>query len=391
MESREAGWNTFIWFLGFDFCITRMTISLSKSDAAPAKKRPALISFKRGVPLTEKIFFIQNLQVMVRTGISLAAALRTLSDQSSNGRFRTVINAIQDKVEKGQSFSSALSDYPYIFPDLMVSMIESGELSGKLEEVLTQLTNQLKKDHELIAKVRGAMMYPAIVIIAMAGIGTAMMIFVIPRLIGIFEEFRATLPLPTRILIAVSNFLTTHGIFVLIGAALLVTGLRLFARTEKGKRIFHGMLLHAPIFGGIVKKVNLARISRTFSSLLSTDIPIVQTALISSRTVNNVYYRDSLTDLSERLKKGSQVHQVFESYPRLYPPVVTQLARVGEESGALENVLVELAAFYEEDIDQIMKNLPSIIEPLLILVLGAGVGAMAIAIIMPMYSLTQSI
>ena len=368
-----------------------MSIVITKNEATPQKKKTPLMSFHRGIPLTEKIFFIQNLQVMVRTGISLAAALRTLADQAGNGRFRTVIKTIQEKVEKGQSFAAALSEYPYIFPDLMVSMVESGELSGKLEEVLKQLTIQLKKDHELIAKVRGAMMYPSIVVIAMGGIGTAMMIFVVPRLIGIFEEFKATLPLPTRALIAISHFITDNGIVLAIAIVVGIIGLRIYSRTEQGKKIFHGMLLHAPVFGKIAKKVNLARISRTFSSLLNTDIPIVQTALITSRTVSNVYYRASLVDLSERLKKGSQVNQVFESYPKLYPPVVSQLTRVGEESGSLDNVLGELASFYEEDIDQIMKNLPSIIEPLLILVLGAGVGAMAVAIIMPMYSLTQSV
>jgi len=328
---------------------------------------------------------------MVRTGISLAAALRTLADQAGSKRFQKVLKEMQEKVEKGQSFASALGNYPHIFPDLMVSMVESGELSGKLEEVLKQLTIQLKKDHELVAKVRGAMMYPAIVIIAMAGIGTGMMIFVVPRLISIFDEFKATLPLPTRVLISVSNFITSHGALLLVLFTVMAVGLRIFSKTERGKKIFHGMLLYAPVFGGIVKKVNLARISRTFSSLLNTDIPIVQTALISSRTINNFYYRASLVDLSEKLKKGSQVNTVFESYPHLYPPVVSQLARVGEESGSLDNVLAELAAFYEEDVDQIMKNLPSVIEPLLILILGAGVGAMAVAIIMPMYSLTQSI
>ncbi len=345
----------------------------------------------RHISLTEKIFFMQNLQVMVRTGLSLAMALRTLADQSTHKRFKFVIRNIYEQVEKGTPFARALSLHPTVFPDLTVSMIESGELSGKLDEVLQHVTEQMKKDHELISKVRGAMLYPSIVIIAMLGIGTAMMVFVIPRLIDVFAEFKATLPLPTRVLIATSNFTTHNGPFVLIALILLVFAFRAFSKTEFGIHIVHKVLLHMPIFGAISRKINLARISRTFSSLLTTDIPIVQASAITSRTIKNIYYREALLDLSERLKKGSQVNVVFSSYPHLFPPVVSQLTRVGEESGALDHVLSQLAIFYEEEVDQIMKNLPSIIEPLLILILGAGVGAMAVAIIMPMYSLTQTI
>ncbi|MEW6610326.1 MAG: type II secretion system F family protein [Patescibacteria group bacterium] len=345
----------------------------------------------RHISLTEKIFFMQNLQVMVRTGLSLAMALRTLADQSTHSRFKYVIRNIYEQVEKGTPFARALAAHPSVFPDLTVSMIESGELSGKLDEVLQHVTEQMKKDHELIAKVRGAMLYPSIIIIAMVSIGTAMMIFVIPRLIDVFAEFKATLPLPTRILIATSNFTTRNGPFVVLGFVALIVALRAFSKTTAGTHIVHALLLRMPIFGAIIRKINLARISRTFSSLLTTDIPIVQSSLITSRTIKNVYYREALLDLAERLKKGSQVHAVFSSYPHLFPPVVSQLTRVGEESGALDHVLLQLALFYEEEVDQIMKNLPSIIEPLLILILGAGVGAMAVAIIMPMYSLTQTI
>lgn len=346
----------------------------------------------RGVPLTEKIFFIQNLQVMVRVGISLAAALRTLAEQTTHKRFRIVIHDLYARVEKGTPFARALSAHPNIFPDLMVSMIESGEVSGKLDDVLKHVTEQLKKDHELISKVRGAMLYPSIIVVAMGGIGTAMMVFVIPKLLNIFSEFNAELPLPTRVLIAASKFTTKNGPYLALALLLCVVGVRLWIKkTERGKKLFHGLLLHLPIFGAIIKKVNLARISRTFSSLLTTDIPIVQTSTITAKTIANIHYRIALADLSEKLKKGSQVSQVLASYPHLFPPVVSQLARVGEESGSLDNVLGELASFYEEEVDQIMKNLPSVIEPLLILILGVGVGAMAVAIIMPMYSLTQTL
>ncbi len=344
-----------------------------------------------GVPLTQKIFLVQNLSIMLKAGLSLGAALNALKEQTPNKRLKNVLALISEHVDRGESFASALKFFPKIFNELFVNMIESGELSGNLEEVLKQLHIQLKRDHELISKVRGAMIYPSVVIAAMLGIGTFVIIFIMPKFVSIFSEFQATLPLPTRILIHLSDLVQTRGWLVaLIFITTLIISIKFF-KTTRGHRLLHRFLLMAPILGPIVKKINLARFSRTISSLIKTDIPIVQSFNITSRTLGNVFYREAMLESAEKIKKGSSINLVLREYPILFPPVVTQMITVGEESGSVDTILQELAEFYEEEVDQTMKNLPSIIEPVLMLLLGVGVAGMAVAVLMPMYSLSNAI
>lgn len=342
------------------------------------------------VSLRDKIVFAKNLQIMLKTGLSLAKALNILATQSDNQKFKKILLEIQTGIEQGGTFASALKKHPKEFNELFVSMIESGELAGNLEEVLDYLQTQMKKDHELIAKVRGALIYPAVVVVAMVGIGIGLMVFVIPRLISIFEELKTDLPLPTKVLIGLSNFLTSQGLWVILGAVLLFFLVRFIKKTSQGKKFFHYLMLRAPVMGPIVHKINLARFARTLSSLIKTDLPIIQSFNITSQTLGNVYYKQSLITSAEEIKKGVPMNQTLVKHKKLFPPMVIQMVTVGEESGEVDEVLVELANFYEEDIDQTMENLPQLIEPLLILVLGAGVGAMAVSIIMPLYSLSES-
>ncbi|NMB47859.1 type II secretion system F family protein [Candidatus Kuenenbacteria bacterium] len=363
---------------------------LGQKEGKEVKKRFFAGKFRQGISLRDKIFFVQNLRIMIKGGLSLGAALQTVAEQISNKYFKEVIGNVWKEVESGVTFSQALEKYPKVFSDLFINMIKSGELSGNLEQVLERLHIQMKRDHDLISKVKGAMIYPAVVLIAMVGIGTAMIIFVVPKLIAIFEEFRAQLPLPTRILIGISKFITGHGLIVAGGLFLFVFLFTKFYQSQSGKKFFHKLFLKLPVMANIVKKINLARFCRTASSLLKTDIPIVQSLKITSLVVGNIYYRAALVDASQKITKGLQINKVLSDYPKLFPPTVIQMLKVGEESGAVEEVLDEVAQFYEEDINQVMETLPSIIEPILILVLGLGVGGMAVAVIMPMYSLTQS-
>lgn len=361
-------------------------------NAASQKKSKfkLTLSFKR-VSVIEKVFFTQNLQVMVRAGLSISNALNTIAAQTNNKYFIEVIRQIASQVERGIPMSDAMEHFPKIFPELYVNMVRAGEKSGKLDEVLAQLTTQLRKNHELIAKVRGAMTYPVIVVLAMVGIGIAMMIFVVPKMTAVFADVNASLPLPTLILINTSNFLVAHGWIVLAAAILLIL---LFARiihTHGGRHLWHNLVLHMPIVNPIIKKINLAKFSRTFSSLLKTDIPIVQAFHITSTTLGNVLYSEAVESASDRVKKGVSVATILRDYPRLFPPLITQMTAVGEETGTLDTILTELAQFYEDDVDRTMSNLATIIEPILMLILGVGVGGMAVAIIMPMYSLAEAI
>lgn len=349
-----------------------------------------LIKFQK-VGLKDKIFFTKNLAVMLKAGLSLGQALHALAEQTANAKFKKILKQVEIKVKKGQSFADSLKEFPKTFPEIFISMIKSGETAGNLEEVLKQLHKQMKRDHELISKIKGAMIYPIIVITAMIGIGIAMMIFVIPKFITIFEEIQAELPLPTRILISLSHFTTHNGFFIALALIIIIGSLISFFRTKKGKRILHQIFLKLPVLSPIVKKINLARFTRTVSSMLKTNIPIVDTFKASSNILTNIYYKQALKESAEKIKKGQPINKSLAAHKDLFPPVVIQMATVGEESGSLDAVLEELANFYEDDIDQTMKNLPTIIEPILMLLLGLGVGAMAVAVLMPMYSLSQSI
>jgi type IV pilus assembly protein PilC len=343
------------------------------------------------IPIVQKIFFTQNLSVMIKTGFSLGMALNTLSLQATNKKFKSIIEEVKRDVENGVAFSNALSKHPSVFSDLFVNMIAAGEASGKLDEVLIYLTNQMRKDHQLIAKVRSAMMYPTVVVIAMLGIGVVMMITVVPQITTIYTQSSLALPLPTRILIFTSNLFRNQGIFILIGAMLLYYAFRRYKKTKKGKHYWDTLLVNVPIFGNIIKKINLARFTRTLSSLLKTDIPIVQTFQIIAKTLGNSLYANCMLDASESVKKGVSIVKTLEQKPKLFPPVVTQMLAVGEESGTIDTVSEEVAKFYEEDVDETMSGLSSIIEPLLMLIIGGVVAVVALAVLMPMYGMVQAI
>jgi type IV pilus assembly protein PilC len=218
-----------------------------------------------------------------------------------------------------------------------------------------------------------------------------MMIFVIPKITSVFTDSNVPLPLSTRILIGASNFLANNWLLSLAGALIIIFGIWSFLHTEKGQYFYQGIILRLPIFGPIVKKVNLARFSRTAGSLLKTDVMIVNAFRITANVVANLHYRRVIMEISEQIKKGGQINEIVKNYPNFFPPMVTQMITVGEQTGEVSNILSDLAEFYEGEVDQVMQNLPSIIEPVLILLLGVGVGAIAIAIIMPMYSLTSAI
>jgi len=344
-----------------------------------------------GVPVKEKLIFIQNLSVMIKASIPVLAAFRTLAEQTENKQFRRILKEISLKLEQGLTLTESMRPYPKVFNELFINMVNSGEVSGKLEEVLHYLHLQIKKQYTLTMRIKSALTYPLIVVAAMIGIGFFMMIFVIPKITSVFTEYKVTLPLATRILIGVSNFLANHWLIslLIIGAVIFI--FIKILKTRKGKYFFQTIALHTPIFGPIIKKVNLASFSRTTSSLLKTDISIVNAFQITANILGNLRYREVVTEIGEKIKKGGQINEVVKNYPKFFPPMVTQMITVGEQTGEITSILEDLAVFYEEEVDQTMQNLPSIIEPLLVLLLGVGVGAVAIAIIMPMYYLTETI
>ena len=256
----------------------------------------------RKIPDEEKIFFTQNLGVMLKSGLSASRAFRTLTLQSSNPKLKRTLAKITRDIEKGQTISSSMQKYPKTFSAIFTSMIKAGEVSGQLEPVLKQLASQLKKTHELKSKVKGALMYPMAILIAMTAIGSGMLIFVIPKLTAVFSEMSVELPIPTRILIFISSTLNNNILIFgpliigIIGVLIWIT------RKGKGQRIWHAIILRLPVVGKIAIKINLSKISRTLSSLLATDMPIVQSLRLTSDVVDNAHYKNSLVSISERVE-----------------------------------------------------------------------------------------
>lgn len=374
-------------------------ISTKSKSTAPQKiKKHGLffrvnqkIALLTTIPLAEKLFFINHLKVLVHAGLSLSDSMGTLAEQTENKRFKKILQEIKIGIEKGEKLSINLAKHPKVFPKIFISMIEAGEISGTLEQNLEQLSLQMKKEHDLRSKIKSAMTYPIVIIITTIGIITAMMVYIIPRMVSIFEEMDAKLPLMTRILIFANKFMLEHYILIICTLIVSIIVFIGIIRTKKGKAIVHLLILKAPIFGKISKKVNLARFSRTLSSLLKTDIPVVQSFETTADIVGNVHYKKIIIESAEKLKKGVLIAESLKSGTQLFPPLVLQMISIGEKSGNLDVLLEDLAVFYEEQVDDTVKSLSSIIEPLLILFLGLIIGGIAVAIISPIYSLSEQI
>lgn len=343
------------------------------------------------VPLKEKMVFTRNLAVMVSSGLTVSRAIHNLSVQTQNKAFKKILLSVYDEVQAGRTLADGMAKYPRVFNELFVNMIAVGEISGNLEEILDILALQLEKEHDLTSKVRGALIYPSVIVVAMIGIAVLMLTYILPQIIGVFKDMDVKLPATTLFIMAMSDFLRNNAILstgMFVGA---IVGIKLFAGTGPGKRFFALTFLYLPIIGGIIIKVNCARFARIYSSLLKSGIPVVHGLTIVSKTLGNVYYKDALAEAIAEVQKGVELSKIIGKYPHIFPILVTQILEVGEETGKTEVVLQRLAEFYEEEVSQITKNMSSIIEPILMLLIGGGVGFFAVAMLQPMYSVLENI
>ena len=343
------------------------------------------------IPLKEQMMFVRNLSVMVASGLQLSRAIKSITLQTKNKKFISVLEKIQEDIQAGSTFSDSLAKYPGMFSELFVNMIRVGETSGNLEEVLNILADQLEKEHDIISKVRGALVYPSVILVAMLGIGVVMMIYVVPQITGVFKDLNADLPASTQFIIATSDFLRNHYLIALGGLVAVIFGLKAFSMFRFGKKILNAILINIPVIKNIVIKMNCARFSRIYSSLLKSGVPVVEALKILSRTLTNYYYRRALERAAENVQKGVNLSQLIYKEKKIFPILVPQMIEVGEETGKTEAVLMKLAQFYEGEIDNLTKNLSSIIEPVLMIIIGSAVGFFAISILQPMYSVLENI
>jgi len=366
---------------------------LIKAESTDKKKKNIKFSipFLGMVSLVDKTMFTRNLKVMVSAGVSLPRSLKIISDQTKSNKFKKILLSAKDRVTKGESFSNSLSGHPGVFPEVFINMIKVGEESGTLENALDVLTNQMEKQYEIRSRVRGAMIYPAVILSAMTGIGVLMLILVVPKLSKLFDDLQIPLPFTTRIVVAIGNFLSEFWYTLPFMIIFVILSFRLILKTKAGKLVFDTIILKIPVISPLVKKINSATTVRTLSSLISAGVPIVKSLEITSGALGNVYFKKAMSEAADSVRKGSKLGEFLKEYDNIYPNLVIQMIAVGEETGETSSILEKLADFFEEEIANATKNLSSIIEPVLMLIIGAMVGFFAISMIQPMYSMLEGI
>ena len=343
------------------------------------------------VPEHQKIVFARNLGAMLTAGLSLARALSVLGRQTRNARLKKIIASLESDVRTGNPLHEAMGKFKSVFPSLFVAMVKSGEESGDLPGTLKNTAEQMHQSYTLKKKVRGALIYPSIIVIAIVGIGVLMLTEVVPTLAQTFEEVGAELPASTQAVIATSNFLIEHTVIALILISTFIIALFLALRTAPGRRAKDKLFISIPLIGTIVKEVNSARTARTLSSLLSSGVDVVTSISITTEVVQNSYFRGVLKEAATSVQKGEPFAKPFMKNENLYPPLVAEMISVGEETGALNDMLLQLAVFYEDEVSRKTKDMATVIEPFLMIIIGGAVGFFAISMISPIYSLSESI
>jgi type IV pilus assembly protein PilC len=365
-------------------------IAIDKKQTGGVQRELHIPGMGNRVKLKEVAIFARQFATMIDSGLTLLRSLQILAMQTESKPLAEVITQVRQDVESGSSLSQAFSHHPKVFNKLFVAMVRSGESGGVLDEVLLQLASTIEKQVELRRKVRSAMTYPAVVLALVLVILTAMLVFIVPLFKGFYKSLNGTLPLLTRVLITVSNiFVKAFPLIVLlvIGAVFLF---RRWIATDNGRSRWDTFKLKVPVFGGLVHKTALARFSRTFGVLLRSGVPILEALEITKETAGNTVVARGLADVQAGVKMGEPIAKPLEAHP-VFPPMVTQMIAVGEESGALDVLLEKIATFYDQEVEATVNALTSLLEPLMIVVLGGCVGTMVIALYLPMFNIIKLI
>jgi len=340
-----------------------------------------------GIKYADVVGFTRQLSTMISAGLPLASALSILVQQSKPEMSRMVATILQE-IEGGATFTKSLLKFPKSFDTIYIQLVRAGEVGGVLDDILNRLATNMEKTKAFRAKTRGAMIYPIIVILAMIAVAMIMMIFVIPQLTEMYRDFQAELPMATLVLVAMSDFMVKFWWVVLAAIAGGIFAFRRWHNTDEGRLAVDRFVLRIPIFGVLVQKIILTEFTRTLSLLLGAGVSLLQAIEIVTDGVDNVVYKTAMQDVYRQVEKGVPVSKALSRYDA-FPPILHQMMAVGEETGKLDEVLGKLSIYFEEESEQAVKNMTAAIEPLIMIVLGIGVGAMVIAVIMPIYNLTS--
>lgn len=334
------------------------------------------------------VLFTRQLAIMFKSEVSLVEALRALAEQTGNRNFREKIFTLAQEVEGGTSLSHALEKFPKIFNPFFVNMVKSGESAGKLSEVLEYLADHMEREYEITSRMRGALVYPAMIVVVAMVVFTLMVFFVLPNLTQILKETATELPLATKIVIFVSDTVRERWWLGLLFAMGGGTALFRYINTTQGKKSFHALVLKIPLIGDLARKIFLARIAENLSTLIVGGLPIAQALEFSGEVVGNMLYREAIFRARDGVRKGERISSVLRQYPQLFPVVFTQMVYVGERSGSLDRTLQNMVTFYQGEVQRTMDSLLGLIEPFLIIVLGVAVAIVVAAVLLPLYRLS---
>jgi type IV pilus assembly protein PilC len=363
---------------------TVLSIWEVKGKGMPFWERPHL-SFE------DKMLFTKHLATMLRAGITIVEALQILGSQTRQANNRQMYENILRSVKAGQSLSESMRVYDFIFSDLFINMIETGEKSGTLDQILDYLDEQLDKEYDLRKKVISAFIYPAVILSITMLLSLGIVFFIMPRITKIFSSFDIVLPLPTRILIGFSSLLTEKPLLTFGGTVLLVGLIVFLLKWKVLKPTWDWIALHLPVFGRVLHYANLARFSRTLTSLLQAGMPITKALNVISTMMTNTLYKEAIRSSAAKVEQGGQLGEAFEGQENLFPILAVKMLYVGERTGSLEATMKQLALLYERNVDSITRNLTVLLEPLLLVFMGMMVGGVAISIILPIYQLPNLI
>jgi len=343
------------------------------------------------IPIEERVLFTKHLSMILRSGITTLEGLKLIRAQVKSRNFKRILQEAIEKVENGQTLSAALADHTDSFGELFINIINLGELTGTLSENLDFLAVELRNSKQLRSKVRGALVYPIILLFATAGIVGVLVFLIIPKILPIFASLKAELPLTTKILISTADFLKENYIWVLVGFVLMVLGFIITARIPKVKKFYQLILLGTPIAGHVYLNYMSATITRTLGLLLKSGFKIVEAVSTTAASTTSLPHRGALMELADGVKRGESMYTMLSKHEHLFPATVQRMVEVGEKTGNLEPNLTYLSEFYEEEVDYALRTLSSTIEPVMLVIMGGIVAFVSISIIAPIYQVTQTL
>jgi type IV pilus assembly protein PilC len=349
------------------------------------------LPFLNGIKAHEKITFTRNLGSMIKAGLSMSRALTVMQKQGKSPQVKKIIATLIEEISKGKTLSEAMGLFKNMFSPLVISMVHSGEQSGTLAEALKVVSTQMDKNYTLQKRIRGALMYPGIILCAMIVIAIILLTYIVPTLMKTFSELNLALPASTRFILGISSLIQNHGIVLLLAIIIVGGLLYIWSRQENGKKVIHYAVLKIPVIGNLIKEVNAARTARSLSSLVNSGVDVLESIKITTDIVQNVHYKRVLQDAAVSVEKGEPISKIFTQNDKLYPLFLGEMISVGEETGKIGEMLLGVAVYYEEDVDQKTKDMSTIIEPVLMVFIAAAVGFFAVAMISPMYSLVNSL